>query len=215
METGGSIDALEAATGRLHLIATAIRKTSSPAPRNPSKDVEIADDAQFTQYAGMLLRKMFPSAHLSIRQQLENSVTVRRRWILDRTRHEKKLATRREPDNQAPLSKTSVNLPSQIGEDSHTQTSVPTTSLRQQVLRATAVPLSSTNASKFDGKKALQYIHASPALSAISTGSTIKDDTISYPAMPRFEEGILFSPCYYCGEPLQAQELRGKNNFWK
>lgn len=206
--------AIGAAVDRLHFLAKAIRKASVRTSDQRLFEFTDDDDKNFYNTVVSYIRLKFPDSRPSLREHLSDTIVKRRRALLDKERHGRKLQTRRSSTKQT-----------------H-QPQVPTTGVESEVaappLRLQA-PLPSTivskvtQASKMDGIAAMKRITQKHSLSIASSNRSRNDDgtLIGYPDPPRFKKGDRSVPCPYCLEPLQTAKLsniaeggRIENKFW-
>jgi hypothetical protein len=83
------------------------------------------------------------------------------------------------------------------------------TPLPFQRLKEKNVPTGSDDTSKLDSVAARNYIKRGPSLSTISTGSSVRNSKINYPAIPKYLGGDKHCACPYCARPLEAERVLG------
>lgn len=206
--------AVDSALNRLHFLAAAIRKASAKKLEYNIATFLTDEDIVFRRDAGSLVRFRFPSARKSLCQQLGDSIAVRRRMLLQKHRHAKKLTVRRVVDKSPPVKQRHNSEPD--------FRPVVDQAPRARMLRNFSVPASGvTKASRPDPRApALRHLHLPrrPALSTvISTISTTytQQDSFEYPSPPKANEGETRTQCPYCLMPLDNTELRNNvNGYW-
>ncbi|KAI1145749.1 ankyrin [Nemania diffusa] len=87
--------AIDSALNRLHFLAAAIRKSSAKQLEYNVATFLSEYDILFHKDAVLLVRWRFPSARKGLCQQLGDSIAVRRRMLLQKHHHAKKLTVRR------------------------------------------------------------------------------------------------------------------------
>ncbi|KAK1252146.1 hypothetical protein MKX08_003333 [Trichoderma sp. CBMAI-0020] len=211
-------DTIQKALDQLHFMATAIRRSSVRGPKyHLSSDLRRDDDRYFQEHACLLVRYYFTDARRSLCDQLGASVAMRRRKIFQRMRHEKKLSTKRspkEPDDSPNPVKGTVVRPQQLKSlgVERSQVNLP----RQKPTMLANAPLGSDDTgSRLDSVVARRHLGQGPALSAISTGSSIRLSSTIYPDKPKFADGDSNCACPYCARPLKTNRLKNDPKYWQ
>ncbi|EXA53638.1 hypothetical protein FOVG_01376 [Fusarium oxysporum f. sp. pisi HDV247] len=205
--------AIDSALDRLHFIAAAIRKASAKQLEYSITTFLADDDIVFGRDAATFVRLKFPSARTGLCEQLGNSIAVRRRILLHKHRHAKRLAVRRVVEAVPSLKQT--NGP----EPKSTPTASPPTT--DGVMHNLKVPASGvTKASRPDPQApVLRHLRLSkrPALTTvISATPTAPGDSFEYPPPPKTQEGETRVQCPYCLMPLDIRELKNKGHeYWR
>lgn len=106
--------AIDSALNRLHFLAAAIRKSSAKQLEYNVATFLSEYDILFHKDAVLLVRWRFPSARKGLCQQLGDSIAVRRRMLLQKHHHAKKLTVRRVLD-KSPLAQQKLNLETESG----------------------------------------------------------------------------------------------------
>ena len=208
------LSSMDSALSRLHFLANAIRKASAKRPEQDQLSFLSENDKLFRDVAVAYVKRECPDARPSLKEHVSNFIAERRRALLQRNRHAKKLKMRRRL-NQTPSSKTEP--PKVSSNEKFVKTRPP----RAEVLRMPPSESGSkaTRASKLDGRLALQQINRKPALSIRSSGSSRQQisESVMYPDPPKIAPGNKHVQCPYCLEPLPVSEMRKPpvNEYWK
>ncbi|KAH6714760.1 hypothetical protein BKA61DRAFT_362892 [Leptodontidium sp. MPI-SDFR-AT-0119] len=208
------LSAIDSALDRLHFLASAIRQASARRYEQDLLTFAAGGDEFFHAIAISYVKLKCPNARPSLREHMGDSIASRRRAILLKQRHAKKLKTRRAPKPSPALNpehplppsveKAAAKLPALGG-------------ISPGLLSAAGSR--ATQASKMDRKAALQHINQRPPLSSRSSGSSQQGDSLAaeYPEAPRIEAGEKHVQCPYCLQPLPATEMRKapKDKYWR
>ncbi|KAI1754549.1 ankyrin repeat-containing domain protein [Xylaria castorea] len=205
--------AIDSALNRLHFLAAAIRKASAKQLEYNVATFLSEDDILFHKDAVSLVRWRFPAARKGLCQQLGDSIAVRRRMLLQKHRHAKKLTVRWVPD-KGPVAQQERNVEAELGK-------VATVSPEKRMVHHLNIPTSGiTKASRPDpDAPELRQIHLPrrPALTTlISTISTSQGDSFEYPPRPRANLGESRVQCPYCLMPLDNIKLQNRGDeYWR
>ncbi|KFY32262.1 hypothetical protein V493_00366 [Pseudogymnoascus sp. VKM F-4281 (FW-2241)] len=208
------LSAIDSALDRLNFLANAIRQASARRYEQDMLTFASDEDEFFHAIAISYVKLKCPNARPSLREHIGDSIASRRRVILLKQRHAKKLKTRRapkpspglNPEHPLPPSveKPTANLPASGGA----WPGLPSTGASR-----------ATQASKMDRQAALRHIHQRPPLSSRSSGSSQQGDSLAaeYPEAPRIEAGEKHVQCPYCLQPLPAAMMRKapKDKYWR
>ncbi|KAI0437237.1 hypothetical protein F4803DRAFT_566207 [Xylaria telfairii] len=206
--------AIDLALNRLHFLAAAIRKASAKQLEYNVTTFLSEDDIIFHKDAVSLVRWKFPAARKGLCQQLGDSIAVRRRMLLQKHHHAKKLAIRRVPDKR-PVPQQKESLEAKL----ETVTNI--ISPQKRMVHHLNVPTSGiTQASRPDPHApALRQIHLPkrPALTTlISTISALQEDSFEYPPRPTANPGESRVQCPYCFMPLDSIKLQSRgDDYWR
>ncbi|CAM1505662.1 Fc.00g112990.m01.CDS01 [Cosmosporella sp. VM-42] len=208
---GEALDGVDGAIDRLHLIAAAIRRSSSQSQKyylNPSNMRE--DDDFFERCATLVAKKRFPSARSTLCQQLGASIAARRKRIIVRMRHDEKLGTPREPSSEsAPKHPWPSVLKKAVAKGQEVTSNRVHRGFRVNDL------ISQTTLTTVDLQAVARHLRQPAALSAISTGSEIRDDGMEYPSPPPFKEDEKHIACHFCSAPLLTSQLKKFKKYWE
>ncbi|KAI0105098.1 hypothetical protein GGR51DRAFT_203181 [Nemania sp. FL0031] len=205
--------AIDSALNRLHSLAAAIRKASAKQLEYNVATFLSDDDILFHKDAISLVRWRFPAARKALCQQLGDSIADRRRMLLRKYHHAKKLTVRRVPD-KSPLAQQDPNFDVEPGTAADL-------SPEKRMVRQLDVPISGiTKASRPDPHAPiLKQIHfpKRPALTTlISTICTSQEDSFEYPPRPRANPGEARVQCPYCLMPLDNVKLQNRGDeYWR
>jgi hypothetical protein len=208
-----ALKAVEDALDRLHFLAVAIRKASAKRLEYDVNTFLTEEDALFRRDAACYVRWKFPGARKALCEQLGDSIAVRRRMLLNKRRHEKKLAMRRAADVVAP---TPVEYSDSVATASKPVHPIP---VSNQVTKAKAPPDTATIASRPAAQELLMRhitkFPRTPLTSIRSSAPSGAEFSFEYPPAPRAKPGAKLVLCPYCCTPLEAAKLRTpKNNYW-
>ncbi|SPN98625.1 uncharacterized protein DNG_01670 [Cephalotrichum gorgonifer] len=210
-----ALRAIDSALDRLNFLAAAIRKASAKQLEYNVTTFLTEEDIVFRRDISALTRWRFPAARRSLSSQLGNSIAIRRRILLNKHRHAKKLAIRRPAVEAAPPTKKIQD----VGPDPKRAEYHP--AREDRPARYIDVPASSvTKASKPDTRSpALRNLHLPkrPALtSVVSAVSAAPEDSFEYPPPPDTKGGETRIQCPYCLIPLDLRELGRKGDeYWR
>ncbi|KAH8702324.1 hypothetical protein BGW36DRAFT_424603 [Talaromyces proteolyticus] len=205
--------ATESAIDGLHFMASAIRRSSTQSQRyNLSSRFDRDDDISFEEYSVLLVKRDFPNARRSLCEQLGASIAVRRKRLFRSNIHEEKLSTRREivlpKQGSGPVAQPRVS-PSQA--DAQLTASQP----HRLKIEYKASPWSDDTRSKLDSMAVRSYLNRGPSLSTISTGSSVRNTKVDYPAKPNAGNDDKYCACPYCAKPLELGRLRMDAKYWE
>ena len=196
---------------RLHILGGEIRKASAKRLEYNVASYLTEEDALFRKYAAGIIKRDFPDARSSLREQLADTIAIRRKFLLGKHRHATKLAVRRDPQaNKSPERNVDNPAEPQLQATGHG--------------RVVPAPQSAvTKASKPNRLTLLQQIHKPTApirpvlQSTISSMSSVHGDSIDYPECPQAKDNEKHVQCPYCLKALPVAELRGpkKDNYWR
>lgn len=213
-ESGQCITSIDAALNRLHFLASAIRKASAQGPEQGQFSFLNENDKLFHNVAVAYVKRECPDARPSLREHMADFIAERRRAILQRNRHAKKLKTRRKP-NVPPSLKTES---SKKLTNMKTPTNIPTQATDFRTMPSESGS-KATQASKMDGRLAHRHINQRPTISMRSSGSSRQraTESVIYPDPPKIGRGDKFVQCPYCLEPLLVAEMRklAENEYWR
>ncbi|KAI3322336.1 hypothetical protein HD806DRAFT_122479 [Xylariaceae sp. AK1471] len=199
--------AIDSVLDRLHFLAAAIRKASAKRLEYNVATFLTDDDILFRRDAASLVRWRFPSARKGLSQQLGDSIAVRRRMLLQKHSHAKKLAVRRIVEKTLP-----VRQSEDTGPHPRPTASPPT---KEKIVHHVNVPESGiTKASRPDPQAPVLkhlHLHKRPALtSVISTISIAPGDSFEYPQPPKIKENETRIQCPYCLMPLDLGKPKSR-----
>ncbi len=209
------LSAIDSALDRLHFLASAIRKASTKRQEPDLFNFASDEDRLFHSVAVSYVKWKYPNARPSLREHMADFIAARRRVLLQKHRHAKKLKRRRapmpspDPRPEQPLAPLVEKLAAK------------TPALRGvSRIPESAAGSRATQASKMDARVALQHISQRPTLSIRSSGSSQQGGgsmPAEYPDPPRIKHGEKHVQCPYCLEPLPAAELRKptKDKYWR
>jgi hypothetical protein len=160
-----------------------------------------------------------PNARPSLRGHMGDIIAARRRALLQKQRHAKKLTTRRNtPKKFTTLKPGRHQMDSFNTLDDTTDSLAPGFAGTPPALPRVANS-KATRASKMDGNAALRFIHGKPTLSIRTSASSQQGGHTSaqYPDPPKIEHSERHVQCPYCLEPLPVAEMRKgtKNEYWR
>jgi hypothetical protein len=208
------LSAIGSALDRLHFLGSAIRQASARRHEQDLLNFVSDEDKFFHGMAVSYVKWKCPKARPSLREHMGDTIAGRRRALLLKHRHAKKLKTIRAP-KQSPALNPEHTLPPSVEKATAKLTALGGIG---RVLPS-AAGSRATEASKIDGRAAFQYIHQRPALSIFSSGSSQQGDSwaAEYPDPPRIKPGEKHVQCPYCLQPLPAAEMRmaTKNEYWR
>ena len=213
-ESQSRLSAIDSALDRLHFLAKAIRKASAKRQEQNLFNFVSDEDKFFHDVAISYVKRKCPNARPSLREHMGDIIAGRRRALLQKHRHARKLRTRRAP-KPSPAPKPEQRLTTSVEKDAAGLLNPGGTS---HVLSSVAGS-KATQASKMDRRTALQHIRQKPALSIRSSASSQQGISMSaeYPDPPQVKPREAHVQCPFCLEPLLAVELRKgtKNEYWK
>lgn len=203
LEWDDALKAVDSALNRLHFLATAIRRASAKQLEYNVQSILTDEDVLFRRDVGRLVRWKFPAARKGLCEQLADSIAVRRRILIRKHRHSKKLAIRRTPKStdsahqtnsaQTSPGKDQQKIPAQTGREldvpSTTGTLASLPNLQDATLRKVLAP----------GKPALSSVVSSASFSA--------EESFEYPHPPKAKAGEKHVSCPYCLKPLDVGKL--------
>ncbi|KAH0490212.1 hypothetical protein TgHK011_001692 [Trichoderma gracile] len=210
--------ATEKSIDDLHFMAAAIRRASTQSQKySLSSRFERNEEFYFESYATTLARRDFPNARRSLCEHLGASIAVRRQRIFRKKMHEEKFSRRRKE-----AASTSRPVPSETPrllrpQQSHPR---PQSAVQPLVLRALKekhdIPSSSHGSrSELQSTVVRRIINHGPALSTISSGSSIHTAAIGYPQSPKPSTGDKYCACPYCAKPLESERLHRDATYWE
>lgn len=207
--------AIDSALDRLHFLAVTIRKASAKKVEYSVTNFLTDDDVVFRRDAASLVHWRFPAARKSLCQQLGDSIAIRRKMLVLKNRHAKKLAVRRVTvTDDCPPIEHSQNVYSRppLSATPHG---------KDRLIRHSKLPPSGvTKASIPDPQSPVLnnvYFPKPRALTTvITTISTNYSDSFEYPAPPKASKGETRVQCPYCLMPLDFRELEKRNHeYWR
>lgn len=196
--------AVDSALDRLHFLATAIRRASAKRLEYNVGSFLTDEDVLFRRDAASFVKWKFPEARKTLCQQLGDSIAVRRRMLLQRNRHAKKLAVRRTPETATPAThQHNVQLSLQATDRQ----------VNERIVHGVNLPSGAgTRASKPNPQAVVLrqiFVPARLALSStISSSSSTPGDMFEYPNPPKVKDGEKHTPCPYCLKPLETAKLK-------
>ncbi|UKZ61209.1 uncharacterized protein TrAtP1_002477 [Trichoderma atroviride] len=205
-------DAIEEALDELHFMAAAIRRSSVRSQEySLSSHFHRDDDSYFQEQVCLVVRYYFRDARRSLCEQLGASLAIRRSKFFQRMRHDEKLGTRRNPEEFKQSTKPiqgPVGRPQQLIPEENLPKQKPTVPFK--------APLASGDTrSQLDSEVARHHLRQGPALSTISTGSSIRLSSAIYPDKPKFADGDINCKCPYCARPLTTNRLKNDPKYWQ
>lgn len=217
-----SLSAIDSALDRLHFLARAIRKASSGIQEQEPLNSRNDDDKIFRDIATSYVKWKCPHARPSLRDHMGDTIAERRRILLQKYLHALRLKKRRSPKPSH------VRVPEQrlMPFDKKHAAKLPIREAANLQIQggmshglSSAAASRATEASKMDGRAALQRIYQKPALSIRSSGSSQHriSSAAEYPDPPRIGDGEKSVQCPYCLEPLSVANIRrgAKNEYWR
>jgi hypothetical protein len=217
-ESQRCLSAIESALERLHFLAKAIRKASIQ--REPDlATFETDEDKFFHDMATAYVKWKCPNARPSLRGHMGDIIAARRRALLQKQRHARKLTTRRDaPKTATALKPARHQMASFNNLDDTTDSPAPGFGGAPPRLPGIA-DSKATRASKMDGNVALRFIYGKPTLSIRTSASSQQGAHMpaQYPDPPIVEPNERHVQCHYCLEPLPVAEMRKgtKNEYWR
>lgn len=195
------LPAVDSALDRLHFLATAIRKASAKRLEYNAATILTSDDTVFRRDVISLVKCKFPDARKTLCEQLGESIAIRRRMLIKRQNHSKKLAVRRESEATTPDEQTLDVLPSpQMPDGQSNRPYVP------KATQSSAV----TWASRPDPQAiVLRNVQSAPKpelRSESSSASYAPGDSFQYPDPPKAKNGQ-DTRCSHCLERLKTSSL--------
>ncbi|OPB42085.1 hypothetical protein A0O28_0032020 [Trichoderma guizhouense] len=210
-ESQRRLSAIDSALERLNFLAPAIRKASVRSQDQDLLNFISEEDKLFRKMAILYVKRKYPNARPSLREYMGGSIAAHRRVLLLKHQHANKLKLRQAPNT--PHSQKAEQPGVKV--ERHKMLA-PEVNLRDQ--QSTTADSKTTQASKMDGKVALQMIHKRPTLSTQNSVSFQPDDSTQteYPDPPRIIPGEKYVRCPYCLEPLVEAELlkESGNKYW-
>ncbi|KAK6526012.1 hypothetical protein TWF281_011053 [Arthrobotrys megalospora] len=213
--------ALEKALENLHQLASSIRRASVPNSKfylsaRLSNESKIYDP-NFRDSAKLLLKYRFPSASGSLLDQLADSMSRRRNWLLYNYRHAQKL---RQDRDHLPSSIASKPTPIQgiVNPIRSAEDAAQVTAVKQaQTLapqKAQFSTYSYTEASRLSVRQDFTKWRAPSSVRSNRTGTQLRSDQGVYPPIPKFHPGDKFCSCPYCLESLPTEKL-DQLSYWR
>jgi hypothetical protein len=215
------LSAIESALERLHFLAKAIRKASTQRELDLAT-FETDEDKFFYDMAIAYVKWKCPNARPSLRGHMGDIIAARRRALLQKQRHARKLTTRRDAPKTSTALKAARHQMASFNNLDDTTDSLVVGHNRGAIygLQLPRVADSkATRASKMDGNVALGLIYGKPTLSIRTSASSQQGAHMpaQYPDPPIVEPNERHVQCHYCLEPLPVAEMRKgtKNEYWR
>ncbi|TQW10191.1 protein kinase [Cordyceps javanica] len=210
---GNIWDTISAAVDMLIKLTAMVRK-ASVSVRNSSLAAHFhSQDDYFAGYAKILARIWLKDARRSLTDQLGHSVSVRRRYILYKMRHEEKISARSTEFVPAPAKTTPIPLSMREVApklELSKETPSPARPMRPVNPIFAGTTPSSTNLSELDKIRMRRLIRNTTAPSGIIEGSVSIEETgfaYMFPEPPSLGSMQRYAPCPYCSAPLSAKDL--------
>ncbi|KAK8877655.1 camk camk1 camk1-cmk kinase [Apiospora arundinis] len=211
-----AINSSRFAVEELHFMANVIRKSSVRNQiYNLSSDFGKDNDHYFENYVFLLVKHTFPHARISLCKQLSTSIAVRRKRLDHKIRHGQKLKTRRIPPSQVRSDQTRAHISQPVTSRLQLPPNPYPKPLHVPEKGNRVVPSSSIGTrSHLNVEMARRGLKARPSFSTISTGSSVRLSTRSYPPKPTFPVGATDCACPYCSQPLSVPKLIHNPSYW-
>ncbi|KAK6856466.1 HET-domain-containing protein [Apiospora arundinis] len=211
-----AINSSRFAVEELHFMANVIRKSSVRNQiYNLSSDFGKDNDHYFENYVFLLVKHTFPHARISLCKQLSTSIAVRRKRLDHKIRHGQKLKTRRMPPSQVSSDQTRAHISQPVTSRLQLPPNPYPKPLHVPEKGNRVVPSSSIGTkSHLNVEMARRGLKARPSFSTISTGSSVRLSTRSYPPKPTFPVGATDCACPYCSQPLSVPKLSHNPSYW-
>ena len=198
--------AIDSALDRLHFLASVIRQASAVRHDHNLLNFVSEEDESFRSMIISYVKYKYPSARSSLREHMADSITRRRRSLLLKHRHANRLKMRRLPKSSLAVNPEHFHSPS-----TEKATAKLTGPGGSPYFLHSVAGSRATQASKMDGRAALQHITQKPASSTRSSGSSQQGDPMSAeflcPDPPGITSGAKHVQCPYCLQPLPAAEI--------
>ncbi|EXJ91763.1 hypothetical protein A1O3_00313 [Capronia epimyces CBS 606.96] len=214
------LQAVSAALDRLHRLATAIRRSSvTRSEKLSTSTMPSEEDAYFETCIFNFIQGRFPAARLGLIKQLTAALCFHRKRLAYQSRHNKKLAYKRQQEPITEQDQTIQSLPRQ-GSD-------PQLPVLRGVIRAAASRVASSGVFSRTNASIPSIVRLNrtlaeprrPTPSIASTGTaTVSGETYFYPEPPSPRDRR-YLPCPYCAETLDVSKLdmarRTNVEFWR
>lgn len=195
-----------------------IRRSSTQAQKyHLSSNFQSHGEEHFEEYVAILVRRKFPAARRSLCDHLASSIAARRKLLLRKHQHEQNLSRRRRhihPSHQMSSNTGMVSTPTSqpLQKPSPNMAQV---ELQRRRMGDNIPSSSNDSRSMLQSTVFRRQFKAGPALSAISTGSSVRDSNIDYPEKPKVEPGAKQCDCPICSEPLNAERVVRSLKYWQ